>query len=69
MRRGAVLDHVFTTKEGLEMTVKLEGSQGCSNHEVVEIEILKALRILHSKIATLLQEEQILASLGIFLVS
>lgn len=37
------------------------GQWGCSDHEVVEIEILRALRI-----ATL--ENQTLASLGIFLV-
>lgn len=52
MRRGTVLDNAFTTKEGLVSTVKLEGSWGCSDHGVVEIEILIAVSIVHSKIAT-----------------
>lgn len=60
-----MLDHVFTAKEGLVATVKPEGSWGCRDHEVVEIEILIAVRIVHSKIATLLQEEQAFASLGV----
>ncbi|RMC17251.1 hypothetical protein DUI87_05829 [Hirundo rustica rustica] len=68
MRRGAVLDHVFTTKEGPVATVKLEGSRGCRDCEVVEIETLIAERIAHSRIATLFQEEQTLASLEIILV-
>lgn len=61
------LDHVFTSKEGLVATVKLEGSWDCSDNKVAEIKVLGAVRIVHSKIASLLQEKQTLASLGIFL--
>ncbi|GAB0180032.1 hypothetical protein GRJ2_000468500 [Grus japonensis] len=35
-RRGAMLDLVLTNKEGLIGDVKLEGSLGCSDHEMVE---------------------------------
>lgn len=65
---GKSLDHVFITREWLVATVKLRGSWGCSDNEVVETDVLRAVRIVHSKIATLLQKKQTSASLGIFLV-
>lgn len=33
--------------------VKLKGSLGCSDHDVVELKILKAVRRVHSKLVTL----------------
>jgi len=41
MRRGAMLDLVLTNKEGLVGNGKLEGSLGCSDHEIVEFKILR----------------------------
>ncbi|GAB0206479.1 highly reducing polyketide synthase PKS6 [Grus japonensis] len=52
-RRGAMLDLVLTNKEGLVGDVKLKGSIGCSDHEMVEIKILRAARRAHSKLTTL----------------
>ncbi|GAB0195045.1 hypothetical protein GRJ2_001969800 [Grus japonensis] len=52
-RRGAMLDLVFTNKEGLVWNVKLTGSLGCSDHEMVEFKILRAARRAHSKLTTL----------------
>ena len=53
MRRGVLLDLVFTNKEGLVRDVVAGGSLGCSDHEMVEFKILcgrsKAIR----RIATL----------------
>ena len=43
-RRGAMLDLVLTNKEGLVGSVKLKGSPGCSDHEMVEFKILRAAR-------------------------
>lgn len=37
--RSAMLDLVLTHKERLEVTVKLKGSLGCSDHEMVEFSI------------------------------
>ncbi|GAB0210150.1 hypothetical protein GRJ2_003480800 [Grus japonensis] len=53
MRRGAMLDLVLTNKEGLVGDVKLKGSLGCSDHEMVEFRILRAARRAHSKLTTL----------------
>ncbi|GAB0176265.1 mitochondrial enolase superfamily member 1 [Grus japonensis] len=53
MRRGAMLDLVLTNKEGLVGNVKLKGSLGCSDHEMVEFRILRAARRVHSKLTTL----------------
>ncbi|KAM9608247.1 uncharacterized protein ACIBXB_000772 [Morphnus guianensis] len=53
MRGGAMLDLVLTNKEGLVGNVKLKGSLGCSDHETVEIKVLRAARRAHSKLATL----------------
>jgi len=49
MRRGAMLDLVLTNKEGLVVNVKLKGSLACSDHEMVEFKILRAVRRAHSK--------------------
>ncbi|GAB0208733.1 hypothetical protein GRJ2_003339000 [Grus japonensis] len=53
MRRGAMLDLVLANKEGLVGDVKLKGSLGCSDHEMVEFKILRAVRRAHSKLTTL----------------
>ncbi|GAB0209914.1 hypothetical protein GRJ2_003457100 [Grus japonensis] len=53
MRRGAMLDLILTNKEGLVGDVKLKGSLGCSDHEMVEFRILRAARRAHSKLTTL----------------
>ncbi|GAB0208094.1 hypothetical protein GRJ2_003275100 [Grus japonensis] len=53
MRRGAMLDLVLTNKDGLVGDVKLKGSLGCSDHEMVEFKILRAARRAHSKLPTL----------------
>ncbi|PKU45481.1 glycerol kinase [Limosa lapponica baueri] len=52
-RRGAMLDLVLTKKQGLEWNVKLKGSLGCSDHEMVEFKILRAVRRAHSKLTVL----------------
>ncbi|GAB0175618.1 hypothetical protein GRJ2_000027000 [Grus japonensis] len=41
------------TMEGLVRNVKLKGSLGCSDHEMVEFKILRAVRRVHSKLAAL----------------
>ncbi|GAB0208353.1 mitochondrial enolase superfamily member 1 [Grus japonensis] len=48
-----MLDLVLTNKEGLVGDVKLKGSLGCSDHEMVEFRILRAARRAHSKFTTL----------------
>ncbi|GAB0189098.1 mitochondrial enolase superfamily member 1 [Grus japonensis] len=53
MRRGAMPDLILTNKEGLVGDVKLKGSLGCSDHEMVEFRILRAARRAHSKLTTL----------------
>ncbi|GAB0180313.1 hypothetical protein GRJ2_000496600 [Grus japonensis] len=53
MRRGAMLNLVLTNKKGLVGNVKLKGSLGCSDHEMVEFKILRAARRVHSKLTTL----------------
>ena len=52
-RRGVKLDLILTNKEGLVENVKLKGSLGCSDHEMVEFKILRAARTAHSKCVTL----------------
>ncbi|GAB0209472.1 hypothetical protein GRJ2_003414300 [Grus japonensis] len=52
-RSGAMLDLVLTNKEGLVGNVKLNGSLGCSDHEMVEFKILRTARKVHSKLTTL----------------
>ncbi|GAB0177387.1 hypothetical protein GRJ2_000203900 [Grus japonensis] len=48
-----MLDLVLTKKEGLVGDVKLKGSLGCSDHEMVEFKILRAVKRTHSKLSTL----------------
>ena len=48
-----MLDLVLTNKEGLVGNVKLKGSLGCSDHEMVEFKILRAVRRVCSKLTTL----------------
>ncbi|GAB0182749.1 hypothetical protein GRJ2_000740200 [Grus japonensis] len=48
-----MLDLVLTNKEGLVGDVKIKGSLGCSDHEMVEFKILRAARRAHSKITAL----------------
>ncbi|GAB0193896.1 hypothetical protein GRJ2_001854900 [Grus japonensis] len=52
-RRGAMLDLVLSNKEGLVGDVKLKGSLGCSDHEMVEFKIPRAVRRVHSKLTAL----------------
>jgi len=51
--RDAMVDLVFTNKEGLVGNVKVKGSLGCSGHEIVEFKLLRAVRRVRSKLATL----------------
>ncbi|GAB0180871.1 hypothetical protein GRJ2_000552400 [Grus japonensis] len=53
MRRGAMLNVVLTNKKGLVGNVKFKGSLGCSDHEMVEFKILRAVRRVHSKLTAL----------------
>ena len=48
-----MLDLVLTNKEGLVGNVKLKGSLGCSDHEMLEFKILRAARRTHSKLTIL----------------
>ncbi|GAB0181828.1 mitochondrial enolase superfamily member 1 [Grus japonensis] len=52
-RRGAMLDIVLKNREGMVGAVKLKGSLGCSDHEMVEFKILRAARRVHSKLTIL----------------
>ncbi|GAB0206162.1 hypothetical protein GRJ2_003081800 [Grus japonensis] len=62
-RRCAMLDLVLTSKEGLVGDVKLKGSLGCRDHEMVEFKILRAVRRAHSKLTALAFRR---ADLGLF---
>ncbi|GAB0206713.1 hypothetical protein GRJ2_003136900 [Grus japonensis] len=48
-----MLDLVLTNKEGLVGDVKLKGSLGCRDHEMVEFKILRAARRVRSKLTAL----------------
>lgn len=52
-RGGPLLDLILTNKEGLVKEVKAGGSLGCSDHEMVEFEILSGGSKAKSRIATL----------------
>ncbi|PKU38649.1 glycerol kinase [Limosa lapponica baueri] len=52
-RSRPMLDLVLTNKEGLVGNIKLKGTLGCSDHEMVEFKIPGAARRLHSKLTTL----------------
>ncbi|PKU33079.1 pecanex-like protein hypothetical protein [Limosa lapponica baueri] len=62
MRRGAMLDFDLTNKEGLVGNVKLKCSLGCSDHEMVELKILRVARRVRNKLTPLDSGEQTLAS-------
>jgi len=53
LRRGAMLDLVLTNKEGLVGNVKLKGSLGSNHHKMVEFDMVRAARRVHSKLTTL----------------
>ncbi|GAB0208892.1 hypothetical protein GRJ2_003354900 [Grus japonensis] len=53
MRRGVLLDLVLTNKEGLVGDVKVEGSLGCRDHEMVEFRILRGRSRAVSRITAL----------------
>jgi len=53
MRRGLLLDLILTNKEGLVEDVKVGGSLGCSDHEMVEFRILRGGSRAISRIKTL----------------
>jgi len=47
-----MVDLVLTNREGLVGNVKLKGSLGCSDNEMVEFRLLRAARTAHSKLTT-----------------
>jgi len=51
--RGAMLDIVLTSKEGLVGNVKRKGSLGCCDHEMMGFKILRAVSRAHSKLTAL----------------
>jgi len=53
MRRGAMLYLVLINKEGLVGNVKVKGSLGCSDHEMLDFKTLRVARRLRSKLTTL----------------
>jgi len=48
-----MLDLVLTNKEGPVGNVKVKGSLGCSDHEIVEFKILRAARRVYIKLTIL----------------
>ena len=52
-RKGAMLDLVLTNKKGLVSNMKLKGSLGYRDHEIMEFKILRMSKRVHSKLATL----------------
>ena len=48
MRKGAVLDLVFTNKDGLVSNAKLKGSLDCSDHKIVKFRILSVSKRVHN---------------------
>lgn len=48
-----MVDLVLTNKEGLLGNVKIKSSLGCSDHKMVEFNILRSARWAQSKLATL----------------
>jgi len=53
LEQWSLLDLVLTNKEGLLGNVKVKGSLGCSDHEMAEFKILRAVRRVRSKLTTL----------------
>lgn len=58
-RKGALLDLVLTNEEEFVSNVKLKGSLGCSDHEMMEFRILRASKRVHSMLAAGLQESRL----------
>jgi len=52
-RRCALLDLILMNKEGLTGDVKVKGSLGCCNYEMVELRILRGGRIVKNQLITL----------------
>jgi len=52
-RRGALLDFILTNKEGLVEVMKVDGSLGCSDQEVVELRISGGQNRIPSRIPAL----------------
>lgn len=52
-RRGALLDFILTNKEGLVEVMKVDGSLGCSDREVVELRISGGQNRIPSRITAL----------------
>ncbi|GAB0177908.1 hypothetical protein GRJ2_000256100 [Grus japonensis] len=67
-RRGALLDLVLTNKEALVGDVRLKGSLGCRDHEMVEFRILRAAGGHAASSLPWTSGEQTLGSSGICLV-
>jgi len=63
MSRRVLLDLMLTNKEGLVVNVRVKGSHGSSDHEMVEFRILRAGKRMKSKLTTL---EFRRAALGLF---
>ena len=49
MRRDMLWDHILTNKQGLIRDVKVRGSLDCSDHEMVELRIMRAGRKAQSR--------------------
>ena len=64
VRKGAMLDLVLTNEEGLVSNVKLKGSLGCSDQEIVELESLGCQRGCAASLLLCTSGEQMLNSLG-----
>lgn len=47
------MDLVLTSREGLVTNVGLRDNLGCSDHEMIELKILRATRRIYSKLTTL----------------
>lgn len=53
VRRGALLDLILTNKQVFIWDVKIKGSLGCSDNDMLKFRILRAGRRVKSKITTL----------------
>ncbi|PKU46983.1 glycerol kinase [Limosa lapponica baueri] len=51
-RRGALLDLILPNHNGLTGDVKVKGSLGCNDHEILEFRILKKGKMVKSKLTT-----------------
>jgi len=60
-----MLDLVLTNKEGLVENLKLKGSLGCNDHDLVDLKSLRAARRVHSKLTAPDFRKQTLACSGI----